>query len=157
MEGSSRTFEISGGKAGPKGGGQEAKKEASAEVVAGVSGRRGVEGGAGGGHTVPAMAWVWVCSRSEVPSGPRLPPQGQGTGWGEAQGQQPCSRGSRLKISRDVRVSWLQEVGKNDECQEEDEEEAKGRRQSQLKAASKLVYFLLSGLKSLRLLLPGLG
>lgn len=70
-------------------------------------------------------------------SGSRLSPQGQGTGWGAAQGQQPRSRGNRLKISWDVRVSRLQEVGKNAECQEE--EEAKGRRQSQLKAANRLV------------------
>lgn len=105
--------------------------------MAGVSGRRGVGGRAGGGSTVPIMAWGWVCSRSEVTSGSRLSPQGQGTGWGEAQGQQPRSRGNRLKISRDVRVSRLQEVGKNAECQEE--EEAKGRRQSQLKAANRLV------------------
>lgn len=31
-------------------------------------------GGAGWGHVVQPMAWVWAPSRSEVPSGPRLSP-----------------------------------------------------------------------------------
>lgn len=123
--------------------------------MASVSGRGPWKGDQGGGHTVPTMAWVWVCSRSEVPSGPRLPPQGQGTGWGEAQGQQPCSRGNGLKISWDVRVSWLQEVGKNAECQEEGPRG--GGRHSGRRPTHLFVYFLLLGLKSLRPLLPGLG